>query len=222
MSEDCLHLNVWTPGLRDGGRRPVLVWFHPGGYSSGTSNELEADGARLSRRGDVVGGHRQPPPERVRPPLSSPSSAATTFADSGNVGILDLVLALQWVRDNIEEFGGDPRNVTIFGQSGGGAKCATLMAMPAARGLFHRVMTMSGQQITASRVDDRDASRRTAAGRAVAVHGTASTMLQSLPMEQLVDGEPRARLPGAGEGRAVAAARSVRSRCAAAVGRRSR
>jgi para-nitrobenzyl esterase len=151
MSEDCLHLNVWTGGLRDSGRRPVLVWFHPGAYSGGTSNELESDGARLSRRGNVTVvtvNHRL----NAFGHLYLGEIAGDEFADSGNVGILDLILALRWVRDNAEAFGGDPRNVTIFGQSGGGAKCATLMAMPPASGLFHRVLTMSGQQITASRV----------------------------------------------------------------------
>jgi len=184
MSEDCLHLNLWTPGLRDGGKRPVLVWFHPGGYSGGTSNEVEADGARLSRGGNVTVvtvNHRL----NVFGHLFLAEIGGEAFADSGNVGILDLILALKWVRDNVEEFGGDPRNVTIFGQSGGGAKCATLMAMPAAAGLFHRVLTMSGQQITASRV--------TAATHhaeqlltALSLSRDRIHMLQSLPMEQLV------------------------------------
>jgi para-nitrobenzyl esterase len=150
VSEDCLHLNIWTPGLRDGRKRPVLVWFHPGGYSSDTSNRNETDGARLSRRGDVVivtVNHRL----NAFGYLYLAELGGEQFADSGNAGMLDLVLALEWVRDNIVEFGGNPANVTIFGQSGGGAKCATLMAMPAAHGLFHRVWTMSGQQITASR-----------------------------------------------------------------------
>lgn len=150
IGEDCLHLNVWTPALRDGGRRPVMVWFHPGAYSGGTSNEVPSDGARLSRRGDVVVitvNHRL----NAFGYLYLDELGGPDFADSGNAGMLDLVLALRWVRDNAAEFGGDPGNVTIFGQSGGGAKCATLMAMPAAHGLFHRVMTMSGQQITASR-----------------------------------------------------------------------
>ena len=151
MSEDCLHLNVWTPGLGGGGRRPVLVWFHPGAYSSGTSNEIEADGARLSRRGDVVVvtvNHRL----NAFGYLYLGEIGGEAFALSGNAGMLDLVLALEWVRDNIEACGGNPGLVTIFGQSGGGAKSATLMAMPAARGLFHRVFTMSGQQVTASRI----------------------------------------------------------------------
>jgi para-nitrobenzyl esterase len=150
MSEDCLHLNVWTPGLRDGARRPVMVWFHPGAFSGGTSNEIEADGARLARRGDVVVvtvNHRL----NVFGHLFLAELGGPEYADSGNVGILDLVLALKWVRDHAAEFGGNANLVTIFGQSGGGAKCATLMAMPEAHGLFHRVITMSGQQITASR-----------------------------------------------------------------------
>ena len=150
MSEDCLHLNVWTPALGTG-RRPVMVWFHPGAYSSGTSNELEADGARLSRRGDVVVvtvNHRL----NAFGHLFLADIGGNEFADSGNAGILDLVLALQWVRDNAAAFGGEAGNVTVFGQSGGGAKIATLMAMPAAKGLFHKAITMSGQQITASRI----------------------------------------------------------------------
>jgi para-nitrobenzyl esterase len=184
MSEDCLHLNVWTPGLRDSGRRPVLVWFHPGGYSGGTSNEPEADGARLSRRGDVTVvtvNHRL----NAFGHLFLAEVGGDEFADSGNAGILDLVLALTWVRDNIAEFGGDPGNVTIFGQSGGGAKCATLMAMPAARGLFRRVLTMSGQQITASRVSTatKHADQLLAA---LDLPRDRVRQLQSLPMEELV------------------------------------
>jgi len=184
QGEDCLHLNVWTPGLRDGGKRPVLVWFHPGGYSGGTSNEVESDGARLSRRGNVTVvtvNHRL----NVFGHLFLAEIGGEAFADSGNAGILDLVLALRWVRDNIEEFGGDPRNVTIFGQSGGGAKCATLMAMPDAAGLFHRVLTMSGQQVTASRVATatRHAEQLLAA---VSLSRDRVQALQSLPMAQLV------------------------------------
>ncbi len=198
----------------------MLVWFHPGGYSGGTSNEVESDGARLSRRGNVTVvtvNHRL----NVFGHLFLAEIGGEAFADSGNAGILDLVLALRWVRDNIEEFGGDPRNVTIFGQSGGGAKCATLMAMPDAAGLFHRVLTMSGQQVTASRVTTATRHAEQLLARRVAVQG-------SRPGAPIAadgaarGGEPRARLHGAGEGRPVAAARSVRSRCAAAVGGASR
>ncbi len=147
-SEDCLVLNVWTPALRDGGKRPVMVYFHGGEFSSGSGSAAIYDGTRLCHRGDVVVitvnhrlnifGHWYL--SRLRGPK---------YARSGNVGILDLIQALEWVRDHAAEFGGDAQRVMVFGQSGGGAKIATLMAMPAAKGLFHRAATMSGQQITA-------------------------------------------------------------------------
>lgn len=147
QSEDCLFLNVWTPGL-DAGRRPVMVYIHGGGYSTGSGSSPLYDGSRLATRGDVVVvtlNHRLN--------LFGYASLARFDAGlphSGNAGQLDLVLALQWVRDNIAAFGGDPGRVMVFGQSGGGAKIATLMATPAAAGLFHRAATMSGQQVTAS------------------------------------------------------------------------
>lgn len=147
-SEDCLFLNVWTPGL-DQARRPVMVYIHGGAYAGGSGSNPLYDGTKLARRGDVVVvtlNHRL----NVFGYLSLGRLVGGEYADSGNAGMLDLVLALQWVRDNIAAFGGDPGRVMLFGQSGGGAKIATLMAMPAARGLFHRVATMSGQQLTAS------------------------------------------------------------------------
>jgi para-nitrobenzyl esterase len=149
QSEDCLFLNVWTPGLRDSGRRPVMVYLHGGAYSTGSGSAPLYDGVRLCRRGDVVVvtlNHRL----NIFGYGFLARLAGPAFADSGNVGMLDLVLALRWVRDNITEFGGDPGRVMLFGQSGGGAKIATLMAMPAAQGLFHAAATMSGQQVTAS------------------------------------------------------------------------
>jgi para-nitrobenzyl esterase len=149
-SEDCLFLNVWTPGLHDGAKRPVMVYIHGGAYSSGSGSNPLYDGTRLCQRGNVVVvtvNHRLGPLGYLY--LARPGGQAS-FADSGNTGMLDLVLALRWVRDNIAEFGGDPSCVTVFGQSGGGAKIATMMAMPAAQGLFHRAATMSGQQLTAS------------------------------------------------------------------------
>ena len=149
QSEDCLFLNVWTPGVRDGGKRPVMVYIHGGAYSAGSGSSPLYDGRRLSRRGDVVVvtlNHRL----NVFGYGFLAKLARPTFADSGNVGMLDLVLALRWVRDNIAEFGGDPGRVMLFGQSGGGAKIATLMAMREAKGLFHAAATMSGQQVTAS------------------------------------------------------------------------
>ena len=146
-SEDCLNLNVYTPALRDEHKRPVMVWIHGGAYSNGTSNENLVDGVRLCKRGDVVVvgvNHRL----NVFGYLYLAEIGGKKYTESGNAGMLDLVLALQWVRSNIVEFGGDPNNITIFGQSGGGAKCATLSAMPVARGLFHRIITESGQQVT--------------------------------------------------------------------------
>ena len=147
QSEDCLHVNVWTPGLRDGKKRPVMFYIHGGAFANGTANALLYDGTRLARRGDVV-------VVTVNHRLNSFGYAYLAealpgqgFEDSGNAGQLDLVLALQWVRENIAEFGGDASRVMIFGQSGGGAKCATLMAQPPAKGLFHRVLSMSGQQV---------------------------------------------------------------------------
>ena len=147
QSEDCLRLNVWTPAP-DAGRRPVIVYIHGGAYATGSGSSPLTHGARLAAKGDVVVvtvNHRLGPLGYA--PLAR---LAPGFEDSGNLGQLDLVLALQWVRDNIAAFGGDPGCVTVVGQSGGGAKIATLMAMPAAAGLFHRAVTMSGQQVTAS------------------------------------------------------------------------
>ncbi|HEY9216921.1 MAG TPA: carboxylesterase/lipase family protein, partial [Phenylobacterium sp.] len=147
QSEDCLFLNVWTPAL-DRGRRPVLVYIHGGAYSTGSGSSPLYDGARLAARGDVVVvtlNHRL----NVFG-YGYLARLAPGFEDSGNAGQLDLILALRWVQANIAAFGGDPRCVTLFGQSGGGAKIATLMATPAAAALFHRAMTMSGQQVTAS------------------------------------------------------------------------
>jgi para-nitrobenzyl esterase len=152
QSEDCLHLNVFTPGLRDHRKRPVLVYFHGGAYNNGSVNSALYDGKRLCRRGDAVVvtvNHRL----NAFGFLYLAGMDQESYADSGNAGMLDLVLALKWVRNNIAEFGGDASRVLIFGQSGGGAKCATLMAMPAARGLFHRVMTMSGQQVKGASIE---------------------------------------------------------------------
>ena len=145
LSEDCLFLNVWTPALDDGGKRPVMVWLHGGGFSSGSGSSIEYDGTRLARRGDVVVvtvNHRL----NIFGHLHL-AELGERFADSGNAGILDLVLALEWVRDNIAAFGGDPDNVLIFGESGGGAKVSVLMAMDQAKGLFHRAVVQSGARL---------------------------------------------------------------------------
>jgi para-nitrobenzyl esterase len=144
QSEDCLFLNVWTPTKPAARPRAVMVYIHGGAYSNGSVVDPINDGAKLAARGDVV-------VVTVNHRLNALGYLyLQQYPESGNVGQLDLILALKWVQRNIAAFGGDPRNVTLFGQSGGGAKIATLMAMPAAKGLFHKSITMSGQQITAS------------------------------------------------------------------------
>jgi para-nitrobenzyl esterase len=160
QSEDCLHLNVWTAGLRDGRKRPVMMWLHGGGYSSGSGGNTRYEGSHLATRQGVVLvtiNHRL----NVFGHLFLADLAGNEFADSGNVGILDIVAALQWIRDNITEFGGDPGNVTIMGESGGGGKVSTLMAMPAAAGLFHRAIIQSA---AALRQATRDSATDTAKG----------------------------------------------------------
>ncbi len=145
-SEDCLRLNVWSRGLGDGGKRPVMVWLHGGGFSGGSSGGYVYDGTNLAEQHDVVFvgvNHRL----NVFGFLYLPEIGGEQYAQASNVGMLDIVLALQWVRDNIERFGGDPSNVTILGQSGGGSKVSTLLGMPDARGLFHRAIAQSGSQV---------------------------------------------------------------------------
>jgi para-nitrobenzyl esterase len=187
QSEDCLHLNVWTGGLRDHGKRPVLVYFHGGAYNNGTVNNDLYDATRLVHCGDVV-------VVTVNHRLNAfgymyLGDLAPEYAESGNAGQLDLVLALKWVRDNIAEFGGDPTRVLIFGQSGGGAKCATLMATPAAKGLFHRVMTMSGQQIKGASIEIASARAKTVLEKLGVTPGeNLRTQLNALTMQQLQAG----------------------------------
>lgn len=140
-SEDCLFLNVWT-SKTDNKKRPVMVWFHGGGFTSGSGSSNAYDGVRLANRGDVVVvtvNHRL----NVFGYLYL-DEYGDEFKGSANAGMLDLVASLEWVRDNIAQFGGDPDNVLIFGESGGGWKVSTLMAMPAADGLFHRAVVQSG------------------------------------------------------------------------------
>ena len=143
--EDCLRLNVWTPALGSG-RRPVMVWLHGGGYSQASGSFIIYNGANLARRRDVVVvtlNHRL----NLFGYLYLGEVGGEKYADSGNAGMLDIVQALEWVRDNIAAFGGDPGNVTIFGQSGGGGKVCTLMGMPAAKGLFHKAVAQSGSNV---------------------------------------------------------------------------
>ena len=181
-SEDCLFLNVWTPvhaHESKGPKLPVMVYFHGGAYSGGSVTDSLNDGAALAERGDVVVvtvNHRLNALGYLYLARLDPR-----FPDSGNAGQLDLILALQWVQRNIAAFGGDADNVTVFGQSGGGAKIATLMAMPAAKGLFHKAITMSGQQVTAS--GPLNATKRAEAFLAKLGTGVEPT---TAPVEQLI------------------------------------
>ncbi|MGI6243716.1 MAG: carboxylesterase/lipase family protein [Prevotella sp.] len=145
--EDCLRVNIWTRGIGDGKRRPVMVWLHGGGFSTGSGQEQPAyDGASLVKKGDVVVvslNHRL----NVLGFLNL-SSFGEKYKHSANLGMLDIVAALRWVHSNISNFGGDPDNVTIFGQSGGGRKVSSLLCMPAAKGLFHKAIVQSGSGAT--------------------------------------------------------------------------
>jgi para-nitrobenzyl esterase len=183
QSEDCLRLNVWTPGPDQLGR-PVIVYIHGGAYSTGSGSSPLTDGTRLATRGDVVVvtvNHRLGPLG-----YASLARVAPGFEDSGNLGQLDLILALEWVRDSIVAFGGDPGCVTVVGQSGGGAKIATLMAMPAAAGLFHRAVTMSGQQVTAS--GPLNATRRAEVWlEALGLTPDRIDEVRTLPVERLIE-----------------------------------
>ena len=142
MSEDCLSLNVWSSELGMTVRAPVMVWLHPGGFAIGAGNSPWSDGLRLAKhRGVIVVSvtHRL----NLFGHLHFGEIGGPEYADSGNAGVLDLIAALTWVHENIAQFGGDPGNVTIFGESGGGCKVSTLLAMPAARGLFHKAIIQS-------------------------------------------------------------------------------
>lgn len=190
MSEDCLFLNVWTPALADGAKRPVMVWFHGGGFSSGSGSSRAYEGARLARRGDVVVvtvNHRL----NVLGYLAL-GHYGEGFEDSAVAGVLDMVLALQWVQDNIASFGGDPDTVMIFGESGGGAKVSTLMATPIAQGLFHRAVVQSGAMLSFP----EQAVAQAAADKLVANLGlTADTLAQ---IKTMPEADIRAALEGTG------------------------
>jgi para-nitrobenzyl esterase len=192
QSEDCLFLNVWTPELAPGSPAssrapraglPVMVYFHGGAYSTGSVVDPLNDGRHLAAGENVVVvtvNHRLNALGYLYLARLDPR-----FPDSGNAGQLDLILALQWIRDNIARFGGDPSRVLVFGQSGGGAKIATLMGMPAAKNLFHRAITMSGQQVTASGPLNATARARAYLG---ALGVSSAHELLALPAERLVEG----------------------------------
>ena len=181
--EDCLRVNIWTPGL-NGKKRPVMVWLHGGGYAAGSGQELPSyDGFNLAKKGDAVVvtlNHRL----NVLGFLDL-SAYGDKYAKSGNAGLLDLVAALQWVNKNIAAFGGDAQNVTIFGQSGGGGKVSTLLATPSAKGLYHKAIVQSGSML---RTMDAKYSRRIGAAVMDELGLKASQIdeLQKMPYERLL------------------------------------
>ena len=182
MSEDCLFLNIWTPDAHPKAARAVMVYFHGGAYTSGSVTDPLTHGAALAAQGDVV-------VVTVNHRINLLGYAwlkpfGPQFADSGNLGQLDLILALEWIRTHIGAFGGDPGRVMVFGQSGGGAKIATLMAMPAAQGLFTGAATMSGQQVVVS--GPGHAWARTQALLAALKVGDVAGVL-ALPLARLVE-----------------------------------
>jgi para-nitrobenzyl esterase len=164
QSEDCLTLNVWTPAARRDGSLPVLFWIHGGGFGAGSPAFVNTDGIALARRGDVLVvsiTHRL----NVFGHMFLGEIAGEPYRDSSNVGHLDIVLALEWVRANIAQFGGDPGNVTLFGQSGGSAKIGCLMAMPAARGLFHGAVMQSAVRMVGPTLEQADDYSRQLLGK---------------------------------------------------------
>jgi para-nitrobenzyl esterase len=185
QGEDCLRVNLWTPGLGDGKKRPVMVWLHGGGFTAGSGQELRSyDGENLARRGDVVVvtlNHRL----NLLGHLNL-AGFGEKYAHSANVGMLDVMAALEWVRDNIAAFGGDPGTVTIFGQSGGGGKVSALMGMTAAKGLFHRAIVESGSML---KVGTQERSRKLAEliVAELGVDAGSIDRLQTMPYAQLLE-----------------------------------
>jgi len=180
--EDCLQLNVWTPGLQDNRKRPVMVFYHGGGFSTGFDNALASyDGESLARHDVVVVtcNHRL----NLFGYLNLPEVGGTKY--TANAGLLDQVAVLQWVKVNITQFGGDPGNVTIFGQSGGGGKVLCMMAMPSAKGLFHRVINQSGPFL---QFESRDTARAMTEEimRQLGLGRDDVDKLQDMPVDRLV------------------------------------
>ncbi len=183
--EDCMRVNVWTPSIKDGPKRPVMVWLHGGGFETGSGQEWPSyDGRSLAAGHDVVVvtlNHRL----NVLGFLDL-SAFGDKYRSSGNVGMMDIVKALEWVRDNISAFGGDPSNVTIFGQSGGGGKVSTLLATPSAQGLFHKAIVQSGSQL---RVMEQKYSRMigSATVRALGISPSSIDDIKTVPYKDLLE-----------------------------------
>ena len=188
MGEDVLTLNIWTPGIKDGAKRAVLVSFHGGGFATGSGNGPQYDGTQLARLGDVV-------VVNVNHRLASfgylhlaDLGAPAEFAHAGVVGMMDLVASLEWVRDNIENFGGDPAKVMIFGQSGGGAKTSTMLAIPSAKGLFHAAGIQSGSTIRSATREQGTKSAELLLAKLGIDKGNIAA-IQKLPWQQILEAQ---------------------------------
>ena len=192
-TEDCLNLDVYTPAVgKNSGKRPVMVWFHGGGFAAGSGGATSYDGRNLCQKHDVVlvtVTHRL----NIFGFLYLGELYGDAYADSGNAGILDCVAALEWVHANIANFGGDPASVTIFGQSGGAGKVSTLMGMPPAKGLFHRAIAESGAALRSGVKEQAAATAK----RVVDALGVKTlSELQAVPADKLVEVMATARFNG--------------------------
>jgi len=188
MGEDVLTLNVWTPGIKDGGKRPVMVSFHGGGFATGSGNGPQYDGTQLAKLADAV-------VVTVNHRLASfgylhlaDLGAPQEFGRAGVAGMMDLVASLEWVRDNIENFGGDPSKVMIFGQSGGGAKTSTMLAIPSAKGLFHSAGIQSGSTIRSTTREQATKSAELLLAKLGINKGNIAD-LQKVPWQQLLEAQ---------------------------------
>ena len=188
MGEDVLTLNVWTTGIKDGGKRAVLVSFHGGGFATGSGNGPQYDGLQMARLADVV-------VVTVNHRLSSfgylhlaDVGAPPEFANAGIAGMMDLVASLEWVRDNIENFGGDPAKVMIFGQSGGGAKTSTMLAMPSGKGLFHSAGIQSGSTLRSATREQATKSAELLLGKLGIAKGNIAE-IQKVPWQRILEAQ---------------------------------
>ena len=208
QNEDCLRLNIWTKGINDGKKRPVLVWLHGGGFVEGCGQDHPGyHGHNLANKGDVVVvsiNHRL-----NTLGYTDLSDFGSKYKYSGNVGNIDIVAALRWVRDNISHFGGDPNCVTIFGQSGGGAKVSSMLCMPMAKGLFHRAMIMSGSGFMCGMKHDlaRKVGRRTV--ELLGLTAANINEIQQIPYEKLYQANTQAMKEMASEGHRTPSGRSM-------------
>jgi len=203
FSEDCLYLNVWTPAIASTRKRPVMVWFHGGGFDQGTGGSIGYDGAGLAQHQDVVVvtvNHRL----NVLGYLYLAEAGGPDFTQSANIGQQDLVASLQWVHDNIGAFGGDPNKVLIFGQSGGGAKVSTLLAMPSAKGLVHSAVIESGPSLTGG---TRERANQTAETllKELGLKPGQGRELQKIPLDRLMEAGNKARFGTVVDGRVLPA-----------------